>query len=70
MALRFDKRGWWLSLLLAALYAITDEFHQSFVPGRHSSWVDVLVFDGGGEVIALGLTLWWLEKKKSLLKSE
>ncbi len=52
-ALRFDKRRWWLALLLAVLYAITDEFHQSFVPGRHPSWVDALVIDGSGAVLAL-----------------
>ena len=27
--------------LLALLYAVTDEFHQSFVPGRHARWMDV-----------------------------
>ncbi len=51
--LRFDKRRWWLALLLAVLYAISDEFHQSFVPGRHPSWVDALVIDGSGAVLAL-----------------
>jgi len=51
--LRFDKRRWWLALLLAMLYAITDEFHQSFVPGRIASWVDVLFFDTGGASLAL-----------------
>jgi hypothetical protein len=51
--LRFNKRYWWLALLLAILYAITDEFHQSFVPGRHPSWVDVLMFDGGGAALSL-----------------
>ncbi len=68
--LRFDERGWWLALLLAVLYASTDEFHQSFVPGRHPSWVDVLVFDGGGAAIALGLGNWWRAIRKSKLNSE
>jgi VanZ family protein len=27
-------------VVTAALYALTDEFHQWFVPGRHSSFVD------------------------------
>jgi VanZ family protein len=52
-ALRFNKRSWWLALLLAVLYAITDEFHQSFVPGRHPSWVDALIIDGGGAALML-----------------
>jgi len=70
VGLRFEKRRWWLAFLLAVLYAITDEFHQSFVPGRHPSWVDVLVFDSGGAIIALGLGLWWRAGRKSHLKSE
>ena len=57
-ALRFDRRTWWLAWFLAVLYAMTDEFHQSFVPGRHPSWVDVFLFDGGGAAIALGLAYW------------
>jgi VanZ family protein len=66
----FDKHRWWLALILTVLYAITDEFHQSFVPGRHPSWVDALVFDGVGAVITLGLTNWWRARRKSQLNSE
>ena len=51
--LRFNKRSWWLALLLAVLYAITDEFHQSFVPGRHPSWVDALIIDGSGATLMI-----------------
>ncbi len=51
--LRFAKRRWWLVLLLTVLYAITDEFHQSFVPGRHPSWVDALIIDGSGAALML-----------------
>jgi VanZ family protein len=50
--LRWDKRRWWLPWLFAILYAITDEFHQSFVPGRHPSPVDVVI-DGTGSGLAL-----------------
>jgi VanZ family protein len=32
-----------LALGIAALYAASDEFHQSFVPSRHSSMGDVLI---------------------------
>ena len=53
--LRFDKQLWWLALLLALIYAVSDEYHQSFVPGRHPSWVDVLVFDGGGATLGLSV---------------
>lgn len=41
---------------LAIGYAITDEIHQSFVPGRNPSVMDVLVFDNLGAILAL--TLW------------
>ncbi len=68
--LRFNKSRWWVALLFAVLYAITDEFHQSFVPGRHPSWVDALVIDGGGAAIALGLVNWFRVKKNPPLKNE
>jgi VanZ family protein len=49
------KRNYMLAWILALLYAATDEFHQSFVPGRNASLVDVLVFDNLGAVVALWL---------------
>ncbi len=61
--LRFDKRRWWLALLLAVLYAVSDEFHQSFVPGRNPSWMDALVIDGSGAALAL-FAGWLVQKKK------
>jgi len=51
-ALHWNKRLWWLPLLLAALYAVSDEFHQSFVPGRHPSPVDVGI-DSAGAAISI-----------------
>jgi len=68
--LRLEKRRWWLALLLAILYAISDEFHQSFVPGRHPSWVDVFGFDAGGALIALSLLQLWLRSRRLRLKNE
>jgi VanZ family protein len=47
------KRNYWLAWLLALLYSATDEFHQSFVPGRRPSIADVLVFDNFGALAAL-----------------
>ena len=38
--------------LLAFLYAISDEYHQSFIMGRYASWVDVMI-DSAGAAIAL-----------------
>jgi VanZ family protein len=45
----------WLAFVLAVLYAASDEFHQTFVPGRHGSPVDVAI-DAVG--IALGIVVW------------
>lgn len=45
------KWAWLLSLL----YAMTDEYHQVFVPGRHPSLMDVMLFDGVGAALALWL---------------
>ncbi|MCB0101777.1 MAG: VanZ family protein [Anaerolineales bacterium] len=49
------NRNYKLAWFLAVLYSLTDEFHQSFVPGRHSSLVDVFLFDNLGAVIVLFL---------------
>ena len=46
------RAGW--AILLAACFAGTDEFHQSFVPSRGSSVSDVLIDTVGA---ALGLAL-------------
>jgi VanZ family protein len=41
-----------LSWLVAVLYAVTDEIHQTFVPGRHGRATDVLI-DGMGAATGL-----------------
>lgn len=40
-----------ISLLATAIYAISDEVHQAFVPGRHANWYDVLIDISGGLVL-------------------
>ena len=50
--LKYNKKQYWLAWLLALAYAATDEFHQSFVAGRHASIYDVLLFDNFGAAIA------------------
>ena len=69
-ALRFDERRWWLALLLTLAYAASDEFHQSFVQGRHPSWVDALVFDGIGAAFSLGLYYGLIGKRTAPEKNE
>ncbi|MBX9669503.1 MAG: VanZ family protein [Candidatus Obscuribacterales bacterium] len=46
-----------LAFILTVLYAASDEWHQSFVPGRSSNWSDVGV-DAFG--IALGTVILFL----------
>ena len=53
LGMKKDKR--WLAWLLTILYAATDEYHQSFVPGRSPSVGDVLIFDNLGALISLWL---------------
>jgi len=45
------------ALAIVALYAASDEFHQTFVPGRNGQISDVLVDTIGG---GIGLGLLWL----------
>jgi VanZ family protein len=52
-AVEFNKKHSWFAWLLALLYAVSDEYHQSFVPGRHPAAFDVLVFDHAGALIAV-----------------
>jgi VanZ family protein len=52
---KWNGKYYWLAWLLAVLYSATDEFHQSFVSGRHSTITDVLIFDNLGAAIALSV---------------
>ena len=47
-----------LALLISTTYAATDEFHQSFVPGRTPSPGDVMI-DSAGALAALALAALW-----------
>ena len=42
-----------LSCILAILYACSDEWHQSFIPGRTGHWEDAIIVDGIGVLLAL-----------------
>ena len=45
----------WLAAAIAVAYAISDEYHQTFVHGRHGSPLDVAI-DMAGVLIAIGLS--------------
>ncbi len=46
-----ERRSWYAAFALTILYAISDEFHQSFVAGRSAAATDVL-YDTLGAAIA------------------
>jgi VanZ family protein len=58
LALR-ATRSPWIALGLSIAYAIGDEYHQTFVIGRHGTFVDVLI-DAAGALVAHVSRRWWL----------
>jgi len=46
-----------LAWILTVLYAVSDEFHQTFVPGRNGNLLDVIVDALGASLAAFGLRL-------------
>jgi VanZ family protein len=47
-----------LSVLVAGLYSLSDEFHQVFVPGRTASLIDCGIDTVGAMMGILGIFLW------------
>ena len=47
------ERAIGIAFAIAVAYAATDEFHQTFVGGRHGSPVDVLIDSSGAAIAAL-----------------
>lgn len=58
----YSRHPYVWSMFLSIIYGITDEYHQSFVPGRTPDFQDLLR-DALGAAIAL-VFLYILEKKK------
>ena len=60
-AIRGEGRGYWkwrtagIVIILAGIYAATDEFHQTFVSERQGSPWDVLVDTSGATLAMFGL---------------
>jgi VanZ family protein len=55
-ALRFRERALPVAIAIALAYAASDEFHQTFVSGRHGSPVDWCI-DAAGVAIGVALAL-------------
>ena len=55
----FLQRYWFqLTLALVVIYALLDEFHQSFVPSRTPSIYDSAIDVAGGLTVLLILRFW------------
>ena len=61
------RAHWFLyALLLVILYALSDEFHQRFVPSRTGSLYDSLIDIAGGLTALTLLALWRRGKRREL----
>lgn len=60
-AFRLSKKSSWWSVLACAAYAGTDEFHQSFIPGRSAEPKDIALDTIGA---TFGVLVYWLFTRK------
>jgi VanZ family protein len=59
LAIALTRRAWFgISLALVAAVAISDEFHQTFVPGRNGSPADVLLDVAAAAMMLTAIALW------------
>jgi VanZ family protein len=54
LAPRLGRRALLVAAAISIIYSFTDEYHQSFVPGRDPSPFD-LVIDAAGIAVAVGI---------------
>jgi VanZ family protein len=60
----WNWRWSFLALVIVVLWAAGDEFHQSFVPTRTASFMDVAIDTAGGILAQLVAFLWHRGRKK------
>lgn len=61
---RVTRRLILLSIIVAGVYAISDEIHQAFIPGRSAEIRDVL-FDTAGAMIGASLAGWVIIRRQN-----
>jgi VanZ family protein len=49
------RRAVLLAFVITSAYAVTDEYHQTFVEGRHGAPLDWLIDSAGAALVALRL---------------
>ncbi|MGM8213913.1 VanZ family protein [Virgibacillus sp. W0430] len=60
---RINVKNFSISLLICICYALSDEFHQLFIPGRSGEWRDVGI-DSAGAIAGIS-TLFIIQKIKN-----
>lgn len=61
------RRSLIFAVCVACVYALTDEFHQRYVPGRSADWTDILADWSGVVTVAV---LWWQVQLRRREKSD
>jgi len=63
-----SRRALFGGLAIAVAYGVSDEWHQSWVPERVGSWLDV-AYDGGGALLAgVALSLFWYVRRLQVIR--
>ena len=60
----FSPRQAVAAVILSILYGFSDEWHQSFIPKRNSSWADIAA-DSLGAVVFMALAMIWKNARKA-----
>jgi VanZ family protein len=62
LARAFGWRRWWLAILAAVLFGVSDEFHQTFTPHRSGNDLGDMTADAVGSTI--GAVAWMLLRRR------
>lgn len=65
---RTEKKWMLMNILICFIYAVTDEIHQIFVPGRAFEWLDISIDTAGAVIGMIGMAI--LIKIFSVIKSK
>ena len=63
LAYGFGLRRWWWAIVVGALFGVTDEFHQTFTPGRSGNDLGDMTADLVGSI--LGASVYYLARRRA-----